>query len=233
MKVKLAKRFALIVLSGLSFSAMAAPSATDLSPSDLVSGAWSISPGYETASPLRFFAIEGTDAAKLYLRRLSTPSFYLDSLEGKDLKVLLWPEAKTRALIFAADGSSFLRETSPAKIEYRRAQAAGAAKAGVSPYEGEWTIGELGMEASIRACEARAWSLVMFFPGSPESAIPLGYYPLAYLGEGRYRSSAAFSDSLVELSYDEASGSLVIKPLFKKKDLAADLYDPVRAWRDK
>jgi hypothetical protein len=210
--------------------AFAAPSETSLSPADLLAGTWSISPGYEAASALRFFPIDGRDSGQLYLRRFSTPSFYLDALAGEELKVLLWPEAKSRTLSFSADGSSFLRETSPAKLEYRRVQPL----SGASPYEGDWTIGALGMEASIRACEKRVWSLVMYFPGSPESAIPLGYYPLVALGDGRYRSSGAFPDSLIELSYDEASGALLIRPLFKARPLAtADLYDPVRAWRDK
>jgi hypothetical protein len=201
----------------------------------LTTGSWFTNIGPGEREPLRFFAIDGADAGRLYLRRFMTPSYYLDAFSGVDLKVLLWPEAKRRTLAFGANGDSFVREASPAVIEYRRASAGSAREAATaaSPYEGDWEIGEQAMAASIRACEKRAWALVMYFPGDPESAIPLGYYPLFARGEGTWRSSSAFADSLVELEYDQASDSIVIRPLFKERPLAADLYDPVRAWRDK
>jgi hypothetical protein len=207
------------------------PDAAAPSPDALARGAWflSLSPGAK--DELRFFVLDGADAGRLFLRRFATPSFYLDALSGGDLKVLLWPEAKRRSLAFAPDGSSFAREASPVKVVYKRAAAAPPRAA--SPYEGDWEIGEPAMTASIRACEKRAWALVMFFPGDPLSAIPMGYYPLFPAGEGSYRSSASFPDSLVELEYDPDSDSLVIRPLFKERPLAAELYDPVRAWRGK
>jgi hypothetical protein len=89
------------------------------------------------------------------------------------------------------------------------------------------------MTISIRACEKREWKIVMYFPGDPSSAIPMGYYPLAPGVEGSYRSSSSFPDSYIELAYDPVSDALVIRPMFKERPLAAELYDPVRAWRAK
>jgi hypothetical protein len=197
-----------------------------------VGGSWfvSLSPG--ARDELRFFALDPSDAGRLYLRRFATPSFYLDALSGDELKILLWPEAKRRALAFSFDGDSFVRETSPIRLEYRRADAASPRAAG-SAYEGEWTVGEPAMTVSIRACERRDWVLVMYFPGDPLSAIPMGYYPLFLSSGGSYRSSSSFPDSSIELAYDPGSDALVLRPLFKDKPLAAELYEPVRAWRGK
>ena len=216
---------------------IAASGAYALDAKFLSSSSWFMSLAPGDREPLRFFALGDADSSHMYLRRFMTPSYYLDALAGEELKVLLWPEAKRRTLAFAADGDSFVRETSPATIVYRRA-AAGRSRAApkdVFPYEGDWEIGigESLMAASIRACEQRAWVLVMYFPGDPESAIPMGYYPLFALSDGTWRSSPAFADSLIELEYDQASDSLVIRPLFKERPLATDLYDPVHAWRDK
>ncbi len=208
-----------------------APSAASLSVADLAGGAWflSLSPG--ARDELRFFAVDAADAGRLYLRRFSTPSYFVDALSGSELKVLLWPEAKKRSLSFAPGGASFIRETSPVKVEYKRAAPAPGGAA--VPYEGDWEIGAPPMSVSIRACEKRAWTAIMYFPGDPSSAIPMGYYPLAPAGEGAYRSSAAFPDSYLELEYDPGSDALIIRPMFKDRPLAAGLYDPVRAWRSK
>jgi hypothetical protein len=197
----------------------------------LPAGSWflSLSPG--ARDQLRFFAIDAADASHLYLRRFATPSFYLDALSGNELKIFLWPEAKKLSLTFTPDESSFTREASPIKVEYRRTTAAPAGRS--APYVGDWEIGAQAMTVSMRACEKRDWTLVMYFPGDPLSAIPLGYYPLSPTGDGGYRSSSAFSDSQIELEYDPASDALVIRPLFKERPLAAELYDPVRAWRGK
>jgi hypothetical protein len=217
-------------------STLAAPAkgteAETLGPEALAAGTWflSLSPG--ARDELRFFAIDPADADHLYLRRFVTPSFYLDALSGDDLKVLLWPEVKTRSLSFAPDNASFMRETSPIKVEYRRSPATPSRRS-ASPYEGDWEIGEPVMTVSIRACERRAWKVVMYFPGDPLSAIPMGYYPLYPSSDGIYRSSSSFPDSDIELSYDPASESLVIRPLFMERPLAAELYDPVHAWRGK
>jgi hypothetical protein len=202
-------------------------------PAFLTGGSWFISLSPGARDGLRFFPIAAADADRLFLRRFATPSFYLDSLAGNDLKVLLWPEAKRRTLSFAPDGMSFLREASPIRVEYARTARAGKAEAGRSPaaYEGEWETGKPAMPVSIRACERSAWALVMYFPGDPLSAIPMGYYPLRPIGDGTYRSSAAFPDSQLELEYDMVSDSLLVRPLFKERPLAAELYDPVRAWR--
>jgi hypothetical protein len=198
----------------------------------LVDGAWFISLRPGAQDGLRFFAVDASDAGRLYLRRFSTPAFYLDAWSGTELKVLLWPEPKKRELVIAPGASSFLRESSPFRIEYRRAKGDGE-RAGASPYEGDWEIGEPPMAVSVRACEKRGWTLVLYFPGDPLSALPMGYYPLYYSGDGTWRSSGAFPDSLIEIEYEAASGALVIRPLFKDQPLAADLYDPVRAWRGK
>jgi hypothetical protein len=204
--------------------------AASLSPAVLVAGSWFINLGPGSRDALRFFAIGPEDAGRLYLRRFATPSFYLDTLAGRELKILLWPEPKRRSLDFAPDGSSFTRETSPIKLEYRRS--AGSTPRGAStPYEGDWDVGDPAMTLSIRPCEKRAWAVAMYFPGDPFSAIPMGYYPLYSVGEGVYRSSSVFADSGVELEYDPGSDALVIRPLFKERALAAELYEPVRAWR--
>lgn len=232
---KLLALAAFLALSGASMECLAAPTSRPPDAKALISGSWSISLVPGEAEQLRFSALEGADAGRLYLRRFMTPSFYVDALAGSELRVLLWPEPKSRTLSFAADGDSFLRETNPAAIKYKRA-GPGPAKAAdrrASAYEGDWEIGDIGMTASIRACEKRAWALVMYFPGHPFSAIPMGYYPLCDQGDGTWRSSSAFADSLIELSYDQASDALVLRPLFKERPLAAELYDPVRAWRDK
>jgi hypothetical protein len=203
----------------------------------LSSSSWFMSLAPGDREQLRFFALGEADSSRLYLRRFMTPSYFLDVLRGEELKVLLWPEAKRRTLVFAAGGDSFIRETSPSTLSYRRAPGGRgrAAEMGIFPYEGDWEIGkgESVMTASIRACEQRAWALVMYFPGDPESAIPMGYYPLFALSDGTWRSSSAFADSLVELEYDSVSDSLVIRPMFSERPLATDLYDPVHAWRDK
>jgi hypothetical protein len=196
----------------------------------LVAGSWFISLRPGAQDRLRFFAVDAADASRLYLRRFSTPAFYLDAWSGTELKVLLWPEPKRRPLAIAPGAASFLRESSPFRLEYRRANGA-AARAGASPYEGDWEIGEPPMAAAVRACEKRAWTLALYFPGDPLSALPMGYYPLYSVGDGTWRSSGAFPDSLVEIEYEAASGALVLRPLFKDRPLAADLYDPVRAWR--
>jgi hypothetical protein len=213
-----------------SIPAFAAPAANagSLSPEALAAGSWflSLSPG--ARDELRFFALDPSDAKRLYLRRFATPSFYLDALSGSDLKILLWPEAKQRSLTFAPDRASFVRETNPIKVEYRRST---APRGDASLYEGDWGIGDPAMTVSIRACEKREWTIAMYFPGDPLSAIPLGYYPLYPLGDGSYRSSSSFPDSCIELKYDAASDALVIRPLFSERPLAAELYDPVRAWR--
>jgi hypothetical protein len=73
----------------------------------------------------------------------------------------------------------------------------------------------------------------MYFPGDPLSAIPMGYYPLSLVGEGEYRSSGAYPDSLLRLEYESASGALLLSPQFSARPLAADLYDPVRVWRSR
>lgn len=232
---------AFLGLSGAAMECFAVPLSRAPDAKALISGSWSMSLVPGEREPLRFFAVEGADSGRLYLRRFMTPSFYVDALSGADLRVLLLPEPTSRKLAFAADGDSFVRETSPASIEYKRAAAAAGSASGLakaaqtrsSSYEGDWEIGDIGMTASIRACEKRAWALVMYFPGHPFSAIPLGYYPLYDQGDGVWRSSSAFADSLLELTYDQVSDSLVIRPLFKERPLAAELYDPVRAWRDK
>jgi hypothetical protein len=198
----------------------------------LVDGSWFISLRPGAQDRLRFFAVDAADSGRLYLRRFSTPSFYLDSWSGTELKVHLWPEPKKRKLAIAPGAASFLRESSPFKLEYRRA-AGVAARAGASAYEGDWEIGEPPMAASVRACEKRGWTLALYFPGDPLSALPMGYYPLYPVGDGTWRSSGAFPDSLIEIEYEVASGALVIRLLFKSQPLAADLYDPVRAWRGK
>jgi hypothetical protein len=196
----------------------------------LVEGRWFINLRPGAQDRLRFLAVEPSDSGRLYLRRFSTPSFYLDAWTGTELKVLLWPEPKRRKLAIAPGAASFLRESSPFKLEYRRSKPGGA---GASPYEGEWEIGEPPMAVSIRACEKRDWAVVLCFPGDPMSALPMGYYPLYPVGDGSWRSSGAFPDSLIEVEYEAASGALVIRPMFKEMPLAADLYDPVRAWRGK
>jgi hypothetical protein len=208
----------------------AAPASGALSVADLSAGAWFISLSPGARDELRFFAVDAADAARLYLRRFATPSFYVDSLSGFDLKVLLWPEAKRRALSFAPDGSSFSRETSPSELEYRRTA---APRGAASPYEGDWEVGSPAMTISIRACEKREWKIIMYFPGDPSSAIPMGYYPLAPAGDGIFRSSESFPDSYIEIEYDPASDALVIRPMFKERPLAVELYDPVRAWHAK
>ena len=197
---------------------------------ELVEGNWFINLRAGAQDRLRFFSLEGADASRLFLRRFATPAYYLDSYSGSELKVLLWPEAKKRELTLAPGSDSFVRESLPLRLEYKRI--AGTREGG-SPYEGEWAIGDPPMTASIRACEKHGWALAMYFPGDPLSALPIGYYPLYPVGDGSYRSSAAFPDSLIELEYDGTSGSLVIRPLFKGQPLAADLYDPVRGWRGK
>lgn len=196
----------------------------------LIDGNWFISLRPGAQDRLRFFALAEADAGRLFLRRFATPSFYLDAYSGSELKVLLWPEAKKRRLLLAPGATSFVREEGPYRLEYRRIPGTAA---GSAPYEGEWAIGEPPMTASIRSCEKRGWNLVMYFPGDPLSIIPMGYYPLFPSGDGGYRSSSAFADSLIELEYDQASGALILRPLFKDRPLAADLYDPVRAWRGK
>jgi hypothetical protein len=214
--------------------ALAAPVAVSvvggLSPEALIAGSWflNLSPGAH--DELRFLSIDTADADRLYLRRFATPSFYLDALSGSDLKVLLWPKAKKRSLSFAPDKASFTREASPIKVEYLRSSAS-PSRRDASPYEGDWEIGKPVMTVSMRACEKRTWTVVVFFPGDPLSAIPMGYYPLFLSGDGSYRSSSSFPDSCIELEYDPASDSLVIRPLFKERPLAAELYDPVHAWR--
>jgi hypothetical protein len=216
-----------------SIAAPASPASGSMDAAFLTGGSWFISLSPGARDSLRFFPIAAADADRLFLRRFATPSYYLDSLTGNDLKVLLWPEAKRRTLSFAPDGMSFLREASPLRVEYARTARAGKAEAGRSPtaYEGEWETGKPAMPISIRACERGAWEIVMYFPGDPLSAIPMGYYPLRPIGDGTYRSSSAFPDSPLELEYDRASDSLLLRPLFKEKPLAAELYDPVRAWR--
>jgi hypothetical protein len=208
-----------------------APGAETLSVTDLTAGSWfvSLSPG--ARDDLRFFAVDAADAERLFLRRFATPSFYVDAIYGDDLKVLLWPEAKRRSLSFAPGGSSFTRETSPVKVEYSRSAA--PPKGAVDRYEGDWEVGAPAMTVSMRACEKRAWKVVMYFPGDPSSAIPMGYYPLAQANDGIYRSSVSFPDSYVEIEYDPVSDALVIRPMFKERPLAAELYDPVHAWRAK
>jgi hypothetical protein len=218
------------LVAAASIAAAPSPVSGSLSVADLSDGAWFISLSPGAHDELRFLAVDAADADRLYLRRFATPSFYVDSISGGDLKVLLWPEAKRRSLSFAPGGSSFTRETSPIKVEYRRTTAPRGAAA---PYEGDWEVGSPAMTVSMRACEGRAWKVVMYFPGDPSSAIPMGYYPLAPAGDGIYRSSASFPDSYIELEYDQASDSLVIRPMFKERPLAAELYDPVRAWRAK
>jgi hypothetical protein len=207
--------------------ALAAPNAGKLESKELCGGSWFLSlvPGQREA--LRIFALAPADTSALYLRRFMTPAYYLDALSGDELKVLLWPSPKERRLDFAPGDGSFKRETNPALLEYRK-----TAKGG-SPYEGDWEIGNQAMAVSIRRCEKRAWSLVLYFPGDPLSALPMGYYPLYAIGDGAYRSSSAFADSLIELEYDGASDALLIRPLFKERPLAAELYDPVRAWPGK
>jgi hypothetical protein len=200
----------------------------------LTLGNWFISLRPGAQDRLRFFELDAADSSRLYIRRFATPSFYVDAYSGRELKVLLWPEVKRRVLDLAPGASSFVRETTPFKLEYKRVKGSGEAVRGSgSPYEGEWEIGDPPMTVSARACEKRAWTLVMYFPGDPLSAIPMGYYPLFPVGDGTYRSSDDFPDSLIELEYDQASSSLVIRPLFKAMPLAADLSDPVRAWRGK
>jgi hypothetical protein len=227
---------ALAVCLAAALPALAAPAgnAPALGIGTLTGHSWfvNLSPG--ARDELRFFAIDPVDANSLYVRRFATPSFYLDSLSGMDLKVLLWPDAKKLSLSFAPDGTSFTREKSPIKVEYKRsADSSTAARGALSPYEGDWGIGDPIMTASIRACEKRTWALVMYFPGDPLSAIPLGYYPLSPSGDGSYRSSSAFADSFIEIEYDQVSDALVIRPLFKDRPLAPELYDPVHAWRGK
>jgi hypothetical protein len=231
MRGKSALSLALCLAAAAPLLSAPAPSAQALSAANLTAGSWflSLSPG--ARDDLKFFAVEAADAGRLYLRRFATPSFYLDALAGTDLKVLLWPEAKKRSLSFGPEGNSFTRETSPFKVDYKRSGA--APKGAPLAYEGDWTVGEPAMTVSIRACEKRSWAVVMYFPGDPSSGIPMGYYPLAPVGDGVFRSSSAFPDSYIELEYDPASDALVIRPLFKERPLAAGLYDPVRAWRAK
>jgi hypothetical protein len=218
----------LLLAAGLAVASLAA--AAPSADARLVSGTWFLNLGPGSRDPVRFFAIAPEDAGRLYLRRFSTPSYYLDALSGNELKVLLWPEPKRRTLSFSEDGRTLLRETSPIRLEYARStQRKGAS----SPYEGDWEVGDPAMDLSIRACEKAAWTLVMYFPGDPLSAIPMGYYPLRPAGEGAYRSSSAFSDSCVEIEYDQRSSALVIRPVFKERPLAAELYEPVRAWSDR
>ena len=220
--------FAACVL--LATSLGAAP-ATDTAKA-IEKGGWylSLSPGAK--DQVRFMSIDPDDANRLFLRRFVTPSFYVDALSGDQLKVLLWPRAKELRLAFAGDGSSFKRQPESVEVEYKRATPLRAGGS-LSPYEGEWNIGDPAMTVSIRACEQRAWTLVMYFPGDPLSAIPMGYYPLAPAGDGELRSSSAYPDSLIVVEYDPVSESLLIRPLFKERPLAEELYDPVRAWRAK
>jgi hypothetical protein len=207
-----------------------ASGAAGLSSEALAAGSWFINLGPGSRDELRFFLIAPEDAGHLYVRRFLTPAFYLDALSGGELKVLLWPETKHRTLSFSEDGTSLLRETSPVRLEYRRS----SAPPGAAPsYEGDWEVVGPAMTLSIRACEKAAWKLAMYFPGDPLSAIPMGYYPLRPVGDGVYRSSAAFLDSSIELEYDPLSDALVIRPLGKERPLAAELYEPVRAWRGK
>jgi hypothetical protein len=232
---------ATIIAASSGFVLDAASNKATLDAKVLTSSSWFMSLGPGDRDQLRFFTLDGAASSALYLRRFMTPSYYLDALAGTQLKVLLWPEPKLRTLAFSPDGNSIIRETSPASLEYRRAAASRGSSAGsaaaknVSPYEGDWEIGigENAMTVSIRACEKKEWDMVMYFPGDPDSAIPMGYYPLFSLGDGTWRSSSAFADSLIELEYDQDSDSLVIRPMYKERPLAADLYDPVHAWRDK
>ncbi len=197
---------------------------------ELIEGNWFVNLRAGAQDRLRFFSLDAADSSRLFLRRFATPAYYLDAYSGSELKVLLWPQAKLRAISLAQGSDSFLRESLPLRLEYKRVA---GSRAGSSPYEGEWAIGDPPMTASIRACEKRGWTLAMYFPGDPLSAIPMGYYPLFAVGDGTYRSSSVFPDSLLELEYDRVSNSLVIRPLFKDHPLAADLYDPIRAWRGK
>jgi hypothetical protein len=226
--MKMRALFAVLACLVAPVFAAAAPDAASLGPEALFSGTWFLSLGPESREELRFFAIALEDSGRLYLRRFATPSYYLDALAGDELKVLLWPEAKRRTLSFAEDGMSFLRETSPIALEYRRASPSRGAS---SSYEGDWMIGDPGMTLSIRACEKARWTIAMYFPGDPLSAIPMGYYPLRLASGGVYRSSSAFPDSGIEVEYDPQSDALLIRPTFKERPLAAELYESVRAWR--
>jgi len=204
-----------------------APAGKPVDEKALLEEKWFASVGLNNHDDIRFFALDPEDARSLYLRRFATPSIYLDAYSEGELKVLLWPEAKKRSLDMTAGAASFTRRADQLKAEYRRVGPAGA-----SPYEGDWEIGAPAMTASIRSCEKRDWRLVMYFPGDPLSAIPMGYYPLYRTPEGRYRSSSALGDSALEVGYDPTLDTLVIKPLFAG-DLDPALYDPVRAWRGK
>jgi hypothetical protein len=239
MKARLIFALAACLLAALPAAAAPSPgapqapapsAAASLKPEALIAGAWFLNLGAGSREELRFFAIAPEDAGRLYLRRFATPSYYLDALSGSELKVLLYPEAKRRTLSFARDGMSLVRETSPIKLEYRRIS---APRSGSSPYEGDWEVGDPAMTLAIRPCEKSPWVVAMYFPGDPLSAIPMGYYPLRQVGEGIFASSSAFSDSSVELSFDPVSDALVIRPRFKERALADELYEPIRAWRGK
>ncbi|MFW5695552.1 MAG: hypothetical protein ACOCYB_10315, partial [Alkalispirochaeta sp.] len=98
------------------------------------------------------------------------------------------------------------------------------------PYAGEWEVDGRSMRVAVRPLEAHDWEFLVHFPGDPLSGIRRGTYPFYRAEPGVYRSSRVYSDSYIELTYEEASETIKLTPQFSLSDMPAELTDPVRLW---
>lgn len=187
---------------------------------------WYISIGLNRQDPVVISQLTERARHGLYLRRFESGGFWVDILPASGEIVVLREDAWFYRMEFSDDFGT-LRRYGRFPMRYQRRNDEFPA---THPYAGEWIVEGREMRVDIRPLEEQHWEFLLIFPGDPLSGIRRGTYPFYRAAPGVFRSSQVYSDSHLELTYEAASGSIKVTPLFTIPHLPVELLDPIRLW---